>query len=189
VLVSDVRLTSAISESNLKYLADVAATAPSGAFVEVGVYRGGSAQRLYWVAERQGRALHLFDTFEGIPHKSEFDHHNVGDFADGVDLIAMREAMPRATFYKGIFPDTLPETLTRIAFVHDDSDQYESTRAVIERLYPKLVPLGIIYFDDYWTPTCPGSRRAIDECGLPLMQWSGNGKICIVKPWNGTVSP
>jgi O-methyltransferase len=159
----------------------IASAAPPGDFVEVGVFDGGSAKPLYEVCQRQRRWLYLFDTFAGIPHKSEWDVHGVGAMCFS-DVDAIRAAMPLAAIYKGIFPATAEDVLfpAGIAFVHEDSDQYESTKSVIDRLYPHLVPGGIILFDDYDTPDCPGSRKAIDECGHQLHR--AQSHVYIVKP-------
>ena len=47
------------TESLDQILERLASEAPPGAFVEVGVYRGGSARRLWRVAQAQGRALFM----------------------------------------------------------------------------------------------------------------------------------
>ena len=65
-------------------------------------------------------------------------------------------------FAKGLFQDTLPSSrIARIALLHIDGDWYESVRTSLEYLYDKVVPGGIIQFDDYgyWK----GARKAIDE--------------------------
>ena len=48
-------------------LAATAKTTPAGCFVEVGVWKGGSASYLTEVAEQQNREIFLYDTFTGIP--------------------------------------------------------------------------------------------------------------------------
>ena len=58
---------SLLSPEQLEDLAQLARSAPAGAFVEVGVYRGGSARVLCDIAQEQGRTLYLFDTFAGHP--------------------------------------------------------------------------------------------------------------------------
>lgn len=147
----------------------LASQTPPGDFAEVGVWRGGSAQRLYELAQARKCELYLFDTFTGIPWKSKYDIHNVGDFGN-VDVAPLKIEMPRAQFYVGTFPNTLlgVKEQMRLAFVHEDTDQYESTKAVIHQFYPLLVLGGIMLFDDYTTGDCPGSKYAIDESGLKL---------------------
>ncbi len=160
-------MTALVADGKLAELIELASAAPHGDFVEVGVYAGGSARVLYQICHQRHCRLHLFDTFEGLPWKSEWDVHEVGQFAFSDTHLLTRE-MPGAWIYKGIFPDTLPDDLQNIAFVHEDTDQYQSTKAVIDHLYPRLVDGGIILFDDYFTADCPGSKKAIDECGHAL---------------------
>lgn len=119
-----------------------------------------SAQSLLAVAQAQGRALYLFDTFDGIPFKDHGDHRNVGDFRD-VELDALRAALTGAVFCVGLFPDTLVDT-GPLAFVHADADQYRSTRDICLHLGPRMVPGGLMLFDDY--PHLESCRRAVDEC-------------------------
>lgn len=158
------QLQSLIKPQWLQNMAETAAKTPAGCFVEVGVYRGGSAQVLYRLAEQQGRILHLFDTFAGIPCKSEFDRHEVGDFAD-VNLASLQAAMPNAVFHVGMFPDTLPgplgDEVQNIAFIHADVDQYESQKAINKHLTPRMVSGGVMMFDDYFL--LPGIHKAVDE--------------------------
>lgn len=155
------RPDSRTAHEQLIALAAVASTAPRGAFVEVGVYRGGSAWHLYQVAQRQSRTLHLFDTFSGIPHKGELDAHAVGDYGIGVSVADLKATFPDAVLHVGIFPRTLPADLCDIAVVHVDCDQYEGHRACIDLLYPRMVPGGLMVFDDY--PVLKGARVAVEE--------------------------
>ena len=165
------RPDSRVAYDQLISLAAVASTAPPGAFVEVGVYQGGSAWHLYQVAERQGRTLHLFDTFTGIPHKGDLDTHAIGDYGN-VDLKNLRADFPNAVFHVGVFPATLPGDLRGLAFVHVDCDQYAGHRACIDLLYPRLVPGGIMMFDDY--PVLRGAKQAVEET-FPLSRLINTG--------------
>jgi hypothetical protein len=128
-------------------LAEEAAKTPAGNFVELGVYRGGTAWQLLEVADEQGRELHLFDTFTGIPYKGPMDRVDVGVFSD-VDLDEVKELLPGAKFYVGLFPDTLTNDVQNIAFVHCDMDTYQATKAVKPALWDRMVEGGKIFFDD-----------------------------------------
>jgi hypothetical protein len=48
-------------------------------------------------------------------------------------------------------------------FVHIDVDLYEPTLASLNALYPRLVPGGVIVFDDHGFRNCPGARKAAEE--------------------------
>jgi len=154
-------LPSLLSNDVLHELVQAAMVAPEGNFAEVGVYNGGSASRLYYVAQNSGRELYLFDTFTGIPFCDPLrgDEHRVGDF-DDADLTTVKAAMPKAKLCIGTFPDTLPDT-GPLALVHVDCDQYQSVKDCITHLWPRMVDGGLMIFDDY---TCLiGARRAVDE--------------------------
>lgn len=156
-------LASIIAPYQLDAMMDLAEGTPPGAFVEVGVYHGGSAYRLYEVALRQQRELHLFDTFTGTPVFTEgLDKHKIDDeFADPYAEKAIRYLMPLAQLHVGIYPETHPDDLGPIAFIHCDCDQYLSYMAVISRLWPLVVADGAMLFDDY--PYLGGAQRAVDE--------------------------
>ena len=154
----------------------LAAETPPGCFVEFGVYQGGSAWRLAQLAVAQGRECHLFDTFTGIPERSDIDIIPVGHLGD-VDLEGVKKLIPTAIFHVGVFPDTMTD-IGPIAFAHVDCDQYRSCVAAIERFMPLLVEKGIMLFDDY--NVTPGVRKAVDDaCGA--IQFTREGKAFVVK--------
>ncbi len=156
-----------------------------GDVVECGVWRGGSMQAAALTLLEHGaadRALHLFDTFEGMPPPTDEDRrgsvtaqemlathgrdHRVWAVA-GLDDVqeAMREVGYPADlvhFHPGLVEDTVPgRAPQRIALLRLDTDWYESTRHELEHLYDRLSPGGILIIDDYgdWD----GARKATDE--------------------------
>jgi Macrocin-O-methyltransferase (TylF) len=152
-----------------------------GNFVECGVAAGGSSALLAAVIarySRRPRRLFSFDTFEGMPTPSTLDICN-GQEADktgwGTGTCAAPETSVREICgklgvenlvqpVKGLFADTLPvsrDAIGPIAFLHMDSDWYESTRTILEHLYEQVVPGGRIQVDDYgyWD----GCTRAFNE--------------------------
>jgi hypothetical protein len=67
-----------------------------------------------------------------------------------------------ARLVKGLFQNTLPTMpAERIAVLHVDGDWHDSVRGCLEALYDRVVPGGVIQFDDYgfWQ----GARKAVDE--------------------------
>lgn len=167
---------SAISDEDLAELCALAASTPPGAFVEVGVWKGGSAWHLARVAEEQGRALYLYDTFSGIPFQEPGDFHRVGDFGD-TSLEAVSAAVPHALCIPGVFPETLVD-MGPVAFVHADCDQFSSVMAVCEHLPERMVDGGIIYFDDYGA--LDSADRAVQQAfGIPNRTNSGKGWVRI----------
>ncbi len=145
-----------------------------GCWMECGVYRGGTAMMLARLmgATAPGAELHLFDTFSGMPETNpDEDLHRKGDFGDttlgGVRkrvLAAAGTASNRVHLHAGFMPDTFADTgITAVALAHVDVDIYQSVWDCCEYIYPRLAPGGILLFDDYGLPTCPGARRAVDQ--------------------------
>lgn len=158
-----------------------------GAFVECGVWKGGSSaiMALAMKSSRQQRQLHLFDSFEGLPEPGEHDGEMAALYSEGrnggkltsinqcsVGLNEVRHLMldkikvPErfVHFHVGWFQETVPVIAGRvgsIALLRLDGDWYDSTKICLESLYSLLSPGGIIILDDYFA--WEGARKATDE--------------------------
>jgi O-methyltransferase len=138
-----------------------------GDFAEVGVFRGGGARVLKQV--KDGRLLHLFDTFQGMPETdpTRDTMHKAGDFADAsLEAVKRYLGTDGIRYYPGFFPDTTrghEEDLQRFAFVHLDVDIYQSTLDSLRFFYPRLSPGGMIVTHDYSAQSCPGVAMAYNE--------------------------
>ena len=158
-----------------------------GAVVECGVWKGGSMMAVARTLVRLGdvsRSLYLFDTFEGMTPPQDVDRSYRGESAAALlaaedpnaswvwakgPLDEVKEALAqtsypaeRVSYIKGKVEETLPEAAPdRIALLRLDTDWYSSTYHELVHLYPRLVPGGVIIFDDYghWE----GARRAVDQ--------------------------
>lgn len=160
-----------------------------GAFVECGVWKGGSAMliALALLARGEcGRELILFDTFSGMtaPGKADRDLHgrHAADLMSGdhgpemaklvcaaAPLDEVRAAlestdydMRLVRFVPGDVIRTAPQTQTlRIALLRLDTDFYDSTLAELTHFYPRLATGGILILDDYghWQ----GARKAVED--------------------------
>lgn len=171
-------LPTKVSKKVIRELREVAASTPPGAFIEIGVYQGGTAWHFCEIAQQQNREVFLYDTFEGIPFQDEIDHHKVGDFSD-TDYETVKSALPYATVVKGIFPNSAVP-MENIAFAHIDCDQYRAIKDSVAYLLPLMVPGGIIWFDDvvHWIP---GTMIAIKEMfGDDYIQ-SRTRKVYVIK--------
>jgi O-methyltransferase len=159
-LVSDV-------DSYFTYRFARSACSLSGEVAEVGVYKGGTARMLARLFASPGKTVHLFDTFAGMPPVDPTrDLHRESDFADvsleGVS--AYLRDCPNVRLYQGFFPATAgPIENTTFCFVHADVDIYQSVLDCCRFFYPRLVPGGVIIFDDYGRNSCPGAKEAVDE--------------------------
>lgn len=174
--MNDTPPDSLIGDSTLAALIRTAERAPDGAIVEVGVYRGGSAWHLARLAERQNRSLYLYDTFTGIPFQGPDDRHRVGDFSD-TSFEAIRDALPYAHVIQGIFPASAID-MDPIAFVHLDCDQYQSITESCRYLLPRMVPGGILWFDD--APALAGAERAVQELFAGRLQRTATGQSMVI---------
>jgi len=152
-------LFSLVGDDVIRAMLRVARETPPGCFVEVGVYKGGTAQHLTQLAEEQGRSIFLYDTFTGIPYAEEFDTHKLGDFGD-TNFSQVRAALPSATVVQGIFPESAVD-MGPIAFVHLDCDQYRSYKDAFTYLLPRCQSGTVIWFDDFGC--LEGANRAVHE--------------------------
>jgi hypothetical protein len=134
-----------------------------GAMAEVGVFQGCSARIISLASD--GRTLHLFDTFAGLPEPDmhENDRMRRGHYAASLGGVqAFLHDRPELFFYEGMFPDTASECEeTQFSFVHLDVDLKSSTRACLEFFYPRMVPGGVILTHDY--SYLVGVREAFSE--------------------------
>ena len=155
-----------------------------GDIAEVGVYKGGSAKL---ICEAKGdKALHLFDTFEGIPKVDEIDSLRFykGLFAASLeDVKNYFNGYKNVYFYKGIFSATAESVKNKkFSFAHLDVDTYESTLSCLEFFYPRINRGGVIISHDY--VTAAGVRNAFDgffkDKPEPIIELSGS-QCLIVK--------
>ena len=143
------------------------ATAVPGDAAELGVCRGGSAAVI--CSALPGRQVHLIDTFAGLPaDDTEAGGHVKGEFAADFTDVQDFLRIYRPTYVRGYFPAVTPATNGPFAFVHLDGDLYETTRDAVAWFSPRMAPGGVLVFDDYAWPNCPGVKRAIDEAGLQV---------------------
>lgn len=137
-----------------------------GDMAECGVYRGGTAL-LLCQCKSPDRTLFLFDTFEGMPDvDATQDIHRAGDLAD-TSLAKVQQLLagqPAVVFRQGRFPETAAGLEDRrFCFVHVDVDIYQSVLDCCNFFEPRLVPGGVIVFDDYGFLSTPGAKAAVEE--------------------------
>jgi O-methyltransferase len=154
-----------------------------GAVLEVGVWRGGTGALLA-KAVGDARTTYLADTFQGVVKAGEKDTNYVGgehsDTSRQVveDLVAGM-GCKNVVFLEGIFPeDTAHLVKGPIIFCHCDVDVYQSARDVVNWTLDRLVPGGMIVFDDYGFKGCEGVTRFVNNFDL-------GGKFRLVHNLNG----
>lgn len=150
---------------HILYQASISTQSVPGRVAEVGVYKGGTA---YLLGRTLGnRALHLFDTFAGMPETDpKKDLHRKGDFSDvsieGVQKF-LEEFGKHVEIHRGFFPETAKNLDGTWSFVHVDADIYQSVLDCAAFFWPRMPTGGIMIFDDYGFPSCPGAKMAVDE--------------------------
>ncbi len=136
-----------------------------GDFVECGVFEGFMSHTIieYVGFDRTPRTFYLYDTFEGFsPRYSEPDDFGVGSgfyhFANEVygraglyeDVVKRFAPYPNARVIRGVVPDVLKtESPDKIAYLHIDMNSPRAERGALELLFDRVVPGGVIIFDDY----------------------------------------
>jgi O-methyltransferase len=176
-ILTNVSQYSLVSSDRIWVLYSLARQAQNvvGEFWECGVYKGGTALMLAKVVSAaKGKKLRLFDTFEGMPATDQSkDYHHEGDFSDN-SLAEVRQRVGfeyNVEFHPGFIPKTFSDLgFTDIAFAHVDVDIYQSVLDCCEFIYPRLSAGGILVFDDYGFPSCPGARSAVDKYFLDKLE-------------------
>lgn len=159
-----------------------------GAFVECGVWKGGSAMAIALTLirlEQINREIYLYDTFAGMTEPKEVDVSVDGDIANSTytkaklsedvsgwclstldevqsNLASTGYPAQQIHYVKGKVEDTVPGVLpASIALLRLDTDWYESTRHEMHHMFPRLQKHGVLIIDDYgyWK----GSKKAVDE--------------------------
>ncbi len=120
-----------------------------GLFLEFGVYRGNSINRLARI--KPNVTFYGFDSFVGLP-----EHWRAGSrkraFSIGGALPAVRA---NVKLISGFYADTLPAFVAAhagktISFMHVDCDLYSSTKTIFAETRALLAPGTIIVFDEYF---------------------------------------
>lgn len=150
---------------------------------ELGVYRGGSALVISGMFPH--RILHLFDTFTGLPYTENPEHNptghdlNEGRFATDECEVMAYLAGRNVRFHKGVFPrPTYRLDGLCFSFVHIDCDLYRSAKDGIEWFWPRMVPGGIMFFDDYgcdFTGVTDAVHEAFEESQIVKQYDRSNG--------------
>jgi len=177
---------------NLYYLAiNVLKEKIEGQFLEIGCYKGYSAILIQKIllSFDSSKQLIVFDSFQGLPEKSDQDflddskaankkilqdnkRVNKGWFESSKQTLIdnfKKYKVPLPEIVEGWFEDTLTEnTPEKIAFAHLDGDFYSSTKVALENIFPKMSTGGILLIDDYCDEkisknSLPGVKLACDE--------------------------
>ncbi len=153
-----------------------------GHMVECGVFKGASLSRFamfraLFEAQHSRRLIgfDIFGTFPETQHAGDKPLRekfiaNAGD--QGIAADQLKTVLDNKGLNKNIdlvagdICKTVPDYVTKhpelkIALLNLDTDIYEPAVTVLEHLYPRIVPGGILIIDDYGT--FPGETEAVDK--------------------------
>jgi hypothetical protein len=167
-----------------------------GDYVEIGVYRGASAELALTYLERAGIERHcwLLDLYEGFTYDEAERSHDAfwaGQFS-GTSQPAVEqrlERFPNRTLARcNVICDDLPAGIDRIAVCNIDVDMYEAVTAALEKTADRIPPGGVILIEDQGhTPNIAGGFLAVrdflaTEQGGRFMSWNlTSGQALLVR--------
>jgi O-methyltransferase len=164
-----------------------------GSILEVGVWRGGTGALMAARAAGLGLdgTVYLCDTWTGVAKTGEVDiYYRDGKHDDAspeiVEQLIAKLGLDNVELLQGVFPEDTGERIPARTFrlCHCDVDVYASAKGVLDWVWPKLATGGVVVFDDYGFPACPGVTKLVDEQRLRedrLVLHNLNGHGLIVK--------
>ena len=151
-----------------------------GHIIECGVYKGASFIRFCTFRELlespYSRKIIGFDAFGKFPRQGDaldqaFIERFEGIGGEGISAEELEQILALKSFsnyelIEGDILQTIPEYLSshpelKISLLHIDVDVYNPTRVILETLFDRIVPDGLVVLDDYGTVA--GETRAADE--------------------------
>jgi hypothetical protein len=129
------------------HLATLRSHGVPGAFVEFGCFKGFSTAILSDACHQLGIAMHVFDSFAGLP-ASESNYYLAGDFTGSLaEVRANVDAYGRSasvTYHEGFFAESLPSFHEPLLCVWMDVDLESSSRDAMAVL-PQLDRRGVVF--------------------------------------------
>ena len=136
----------------LEYAVDMATL--EGLYLEFGVYYGSSIRI---IANKSGKLVHGFDSFEGIPESwevgrsSDFETEAAGSYSANGEL---PDTPSNVQLHPGFFKKSLPRFVAShpgpVAFMNIDCDLYSSTITIFNNFEKQITSGTILLFDEYF---------------------------------------
>ncbi len=119
-----------------------------GSFTEFGCYDGIASMFVneYNDLSKKNVPFYLYDCFEPPPNSAKFPKHSKDLFFEVKELFKTKD---NVKIVKGILPDTLDICPEKISWAHIDLNDVRAEIAVLEIIFDKIIPGGIIILDDY----------------------------------------
>lgn len=168
-----------------------------GAITEFGCYAGTTSLFIRRLLDEKGesdRPFHVYDSFEGLPPKTDADASAAGaDFAAGKLAVSKKEFLRQfqraglkppvvhKAWFNQLASDDVPAP---IAFAFLDGDFYQSILDSLKLVWPRLSPGATLLIDDYQRPELPGAERAVrdffKQIGQPMPKIIAQNNIAII---------
>ena len=165
-----------------------------GGILEVGVWRGGTGALMAKKALLTGNSnpVYLCDTFEGVVKAGWHDtNYKGGEHSDTsqnvVDNLLRTLDITNVRILKGVFPDEtahLIEPGARFRLCHIDVDVYQSAKDAMAWIWDRMVPGGLVVYDDYGFKACEGITKYVNEQVTEsdrLVLYNLNGHAIVIK--------
>jgi len=163
----------------------------NGSIIEVGVFKGGTGCLMAKKSELLcGGKVFLADTFSGVVKASSKDMHYFGGehtiSTESVKSLIDNLNLKNTTLLVGVFPEDTGHIVKNEKFklCHIDVDVYQSAKDIFEWIWDKMVPNGIIVFDDYGFESCPGITTYVNELKKQrdcIVLYNLNGHAIVIK--------
>jgi len=150
---------------------------------ECGVLAGMTTHQIcsILVEQRREALVHAFDSYEGLPGRTEADVINqyhperslrlswIGDKWKGVLACPLETAQQNLSefkfvrYYKGWIPERFDEVAElKFLFVHIDVDLHDPVLESLKFFWPRMLPGGVVVLDDYGFLDWPGTKLATE---------------------------
>jgi O-methyltransferase len=175
-----------------------------GDIIEVGVWRGGTGALLAMRSklEELRATTYLCDTFRGVVKAGPQDtSYTGGEHADVdramVDRLIASLHLKDVEILAGVFPEETAHLIPadrRFRLCHIDVDVYRSAGDVLDWVWPRLVPGGLVVFDDYGFAGCEGVTALVNEEAqkpdrIMIHNLNGHGIMIKVPEMDGPSGP
>lgn len=143
-----------------------------GDIIDIGTWRGGSGVLMAKKAmlDQIDCSVYLCDTFKGIVKAGEHDSKNrnatyANTTVEMVEALAKNAELNNIKILEGIFPDETGRDVEdcKFRFCHIDTDTYQSSHDIMEWIWERLIPGGIVIEDDYGFEHYEGITKHVNE--------------------------
>ncbi|MEQ1905973.1 MAG: class I SAM-dependent methyltransferase [Pirellulaceae bacterium] len=146
-----------------------------GDYAESGVYKGRTFLMIAKEAQTRSKIAHAFDSFQGMapPGARDFGPGGECEYPEGrlttggsgqLTRQLQSNGVDNYRIHEGFIPQIFQTTnIAKICFAHIDLDHYQPTVDTAKWCMERMVPGGVIVFDDYFPGRTLLATPAIEE--------------------------